>query len=67
MDKLLGALRSKTIWFSLALAVLSVVQVHAGLFTPLFSDPAHFGYFTAAIALAVAVLRWVTTLPLSAK
>ena len=67
MDKLLGALRSKTIWFSLALAILSVVQVHLGIFTPLFKDPAHFGYFTGVIALVVAVLRWVTSLPLSVK
>ena len=67
MDKLLGALRSKTIWFSLALAVLSVVQIHSGIFSPLFKDPANFGYFTAAIAVMVAVLRWITSLPLSAK
>ena len=67
MDKLLGALRSKTMWFSLVLAILSVVQIHIGLFTQLFKEPTHFGYFTAAIALAVAVLRWITNLPLSAK
>ena len=67
MTKLLGALRSKTVWFSLLLAVLSVVQLNLGVFTPLFTNPAHFGYFTLAVSTAVAVLRWVTTLPLELK
>ena len=67
MDKLLGSLRSKTMWFSLALTIFSAMQIHVGIFTPLFGNPAHFGYFTAFIALAVAVLRWITTFPLSVK
>ena len=63
MDKLIGALRSKMMWFSLALVVLGVLQSHMALFQRFFS-PDDFGWFTAAVGMAVGVLRWVTTLPL---
>lgn len=66
MNKLIGALRSKMMWFSLALVVLGVVQANVGLFQQLLTPEAH-GWFTAAVGLAVAVLRWVTTLPLEDK
>ena len=66
MNKLIGALRSKMMWFSLALVVLGVVQSHMNLFQRFFS-PDDFGWFTAAVGLAVGVLRWVTALPLEEK
>lgn len=53
-------------WFSLALVVLGVVQSHMNLFQRFFS-PDDFGWFTAAVGMAVAVLRWVTSLPLEKK
>ena len=66
MNKLIGALRSKTIYFSLALVVLGVVQSNAGLLSA-YLTPEHYGWFTAAVGMAVGVLRWVTTLPLDEK
>lgn len=66
MNKLIGALRSKMMWFSLALVVLGVVESYISLFQRFFS-PDDFGWFTAAVGMAVAVLRWVTALPLEEK
>ncbi|MDI9234323.1 hypothetical protein [Limnohabitans lacus] len=66
MNKLIGALRSKMMWFSLALVVLGVLEANIGLFQQ-FLAPDDFGWFTAAVGMAVAVLRWVTTLPLEDK
>ena len=66
MNKLIGALRSKMMWFSLALVVLGVVQSHMNLFQRFFS-PDDFGWFTAAVGMAVGVLRWVTSLPLDQR
>lgn len=60
----MNALKSKTIQFSLALAVLSVLQGYVGLL-PLGQT----GQMIAGlvIAVAVAVLRVVTTAPLADK
>lgn len=66
MNKLIGALRSKMMWFSLALVVLGVVESHMNLFQRFFT-PDDFGWFTAAVGMAVGVLRWVTALPLEEK
>lgn len=66
MNKLIGALRSKMMWFSLALVVLGVVESYISLFQRFFT-PDDFGWFTAAVGMAVAVLRWVTALPLEEK
>ncbi len=66
MNKLIGALRSKMMWLSLALVVLGVLQVNIGLFQRFFT-PDQYGWFTAAVGLAVGVLRWVTTVPLEQK
>lgn len=66
MSKLIGALRSKMMWFSLALVVLGVLQANVALFQRFFS-PDDFGWFTAAVGMAVAMLRWVTALPLDEK
>lgn len=66
MQKLIGALRSKMMWLSLALVVLGVVQANVGLFQRFFA-PEDYGWFTAAVGMAVGVLRWVTALPLDQK
>lgn len=57
-------LKSKTIWFSVVLAVLSVIQGYIGLL-PL--TPLNQMYVGIGIAAAVVILRAVTTQPLSSK
>lgn len=60
-----GALRSKTIWFAVALAVLSTLasgmedlKPYLGTWGPLVGQ---------AVAVAIAVLRVLTSLPLADK
>jgi len=57
-------LKSKTVWFSVLLAVLSVVQ---GYLHVLPLTPIHQMYAGLAIAAVVTVLRAVTTQPLGEK
>ena len=57
-------LKSKTIWFSVLLAVLSVVQ---GYLHVLPLTPVNQMYAGLAIAAVVTVLRAVTTQPLGEK
>lgn len=57
-------LKSKTIWFSILLAVLSVIQGYIGLL-PL--TPLNQMYVGIGIAAMVVILRAVTTQPLSSK
>ncbi len=64
MQLLLTALKSRTILFSVALAVLSVAQGYIGLFV---LDQKAQAVVGMAIAGVVALLRAVTTLPLSDK
>ncbi len=64
MQLLLPALKSRTILFSVALAVLSVAQGYIGLFV---LDQKAQAVVGMAIAGVVALLRAVTTLPLSDK
>ena len=64
MDKVKGALRSKTVWFALALAVLTWVQTTmqaSGLDS---GDLAVVGYVISAV---VVWLRSVTSVPLASK
>lgn len=56
--------KSKTIWFSILLAVLSVIQGYIGLL-PL--TPLNQMYVGIGIAVMVVILRAVTTQPLSSK
>ena len=56
--------KSKTIWFSVLLAVLSVVQ---GYLHALPLTPVNQMYAGLAIAVVVTVLRAVTTQPLKEK
>ena len=61
-----GATKSKTMWFSIGLIVLGVLEQNMGLLRGLVA-PEHFGYVTAGIGIASAVLRVYTTTALSNK
>jgi len=57
-------LKSKTLWFAVAIAVLSVLQ---GFIFQLPLSPLWQAIVGCLIAVVVAVLRFVTTQPLSEK
>jgi uncharacterized MnhB-related membrane protein len=57
-------LKSKTLWFAVAIAVLSVLQ---GFIFQLPLSPLWQAIVGCVIAVVVAVLRFVTTQPLSEK
>jgi uncharacterized membrane protein YccC len=57
-------LKSKTLWFAVAIAVLSVLQ---GFIFQLPLSPFWQAIVGCVIAVVVAVLRFVTTQPLSEK
>lgn len=59
-------LKSKTMRFALALAVLGVIETQLGVLSQYMSKEL-FGLFSIGISVAVAVLRVVTTSPLSEK
>ena len=59
-------LKSKTLWFALALAVFGVVELQIKVFAS-YMSPEAFGIFNIVVGLIVAVLRVFTTLPLSEK
>ena len=59
-------LKSKTLWFALALAVFGVVELQIKVFAS-YMSPEAFGIFNIVVGLVVAVLRVFTTLPLSEK
>ena len=59
-------LKSKTLWFALALAVFGVVELQIKVFAS-YMSPETFGIFNIVVGLIVAVLRVFTTLPLSEK
>ena len=58
LNNLKSLLKSKTLWFSVILAVLSVLQGYIGLFN---LTPEQLAYVGAGIAAIVAALRVVTT------
>ena len=64
MDLILKALKSKTVRFSIALAVLSILEGYIG-FLPV--GQATQAVIGIGIAVCIVVLRSVTTMPLSAK
>ena len=64
MQLLLSALKSRTILFSVALAVLSVAQGYIGLFV---LDQKMQAFVGMTVAGMIALLRAVTTTPLSEK
>lgn len=64
MTPIISALKSRTVWFALILAALSVVQGYLGVFK---LDPRTEMFVGIAIAIAVTVLRIITTQPLNQK
>jgi hypothetical protein len=64
MNKITQALKSKTVQFSIALAVLSILQAYVG-FLPV--SPMSQAVVGCIIASCVTVLRSITTKPLSEK
>ena len=61
-----GALKSKTMWFSVALAALGALEMQSALLSGLVG-PQNFGAVMVAISVVTAVLRVVTTQALSEK
>lgn len=61
---LLQMLKSRTVWFAIALAVLSIVQGYVGLL-PL--TPLHQMLVGCAIAVCITLLRIITTMPIAEK
>lgn len=59
-------IRSKTMLFAILLSVLGVVQASMDVFTP-YLTPQASGIITMIIGVVVAILRVVTTQPLSDK
>jgi hypothetical protein len=59
-------MKSKTLWFALALAVFGVLEMNVKFFSN-YLTPEIFGLFSIAISIIVAILRIVTTLPLNEK
>lgn len=61
-----GAMHSKTMWFSLALVILGVVYDNFSYIENLI-NPRLYGVLLISIGVVVAVLRFVTTMPLEDK
>ena len=63
---IIRSLKSKTIMFSLLLAVLGAIQATMGVFSSVLT-PEAYGLLTVVIGAIVAALRYLTTLPLDKK
>lgn len=63
-DMIFAALKSRTVWFAMLLAVLSVLQ---GFVFALPLAPLHQALVGCGIAVAIVILRAITTQPLSEK
>lgn len=59
-------MKSRTLWFALALAVFGVIEMNVKVFSSYFT-PELFGWFSIFISVIVAILRVITTTPLSEK
>ena len=66
MGKILGAARSKTMWFSLAVVVFGAIEATIGLLQSII-PPDYYGLVVMGIGVATAVLRWITTAGLDKK
>lgn len=62
----MNVLKSKTIWFSIILAIAGIIEQSQGLITQLVG-PQNSGLIIMTISIVVAVLRVMTTQPLSDK
>ena len=65
MDKLLGSLKSKTAYWSLALVVLGALTANVEAMQAVFQE--NTGTILSVIGVVTYVLRWITTAPLEAK
>lgn len=65
-EKFRGFVVSKTMWFSLALVIVGVVQTQLHVFQR-WLTPEWQGILTFVVGIAVGVLRWITTMPLEQK
>lgn len=63
---IIRSLRSKTIMFSMLLAVFGAIQATMGIFSSILT-PEAYGLLTVVIGAIVALLRYLTTLPLDMK
>ena len=61
-----GVMHSKTMWFSLALVILGALYDNFSYIEQLI-HPRLYGILLISIGVAVAVLRFVTTMPLEDK
>jgi len=61
-----GAVKSKTVWLGLALAVFGFLQTQDSVIGQFVSEKA-MGVINMGFGLAVIVLRFLTTMPLSDK
>jgi quinol-cytochrome oxidoreductase complex cytochrome b subunit len=64
MEQIKQALKSRTVQFSIALAILSVVQGYVGILPV---SPAGQAIVGCVIASCIAVLRFVTVMPIASK
>ena len=60
------AAKSKTMWFSFALVILGVVYDNFSYVQNII-DPRLYGIILIAIGVVVAILRFITTMPLEDK
>jgi len=63
---LIRFVRSKTMIFALGLTVLSTLQASMGVFTA-FLSPTAYGLLGMVVGVVVAVLRYITTMPIKDK
>ena len=66
MDIIKQSLKSRTMIFALALAVFGVLETQIHIFSQ-FMSPEAFGVFNIVVAIAVALLRVITTMPITQK
>jgi hypothetical protein len=66
MDIIKQSLKSRTMIFALALALFGVLETQIHIFSQ-FMSPEAFGVFNIVVAIAVALLRVITTMPITQK
>jgi hypothetical protein len=62
----MGAMHSKTMWFSLAMVILGVVYDNFSYLQDII-NPKYYGSILILVGIICAVLRFYTTLPLDEK
>ena len=65
-DTLLGALRSKTIWFNMLVAIMGAGEAVFGVLQPYIGGQVY-GYGMAILLIGNTILRVLTTMPLDQK